>query len=413
MGLFKRFSDDQRGSIATLAAMTLPILVGAAALGTEASYWMAQKSRLRTASDVAAITAANLYQRRETKANIESVIKSAMQKNGYDISKVTLTVNLPPAAGEPLTVNLAVPGDKYFTKAIWNGNITITARTAITFSAGPVCVLATHPTASGALNMTGNTDVDLGSCLAAANSTSSSAVTMGGSAELVAGCLYAGGGITGTSGRASLDCTTLMENRPAVKGPLDGMTQPPAPSPCNGSLNVKPKDDITVSPGCYSGSLRIQGKIKFNPGIYYFKDADLTINSGASLVGAGVTFIFSGDYAIKNNGHSNLNLTAPVEGSSPPSGQTLHYPGVLFWGASTGGPRDIKINGSASSVLSGVMSFEKDDVELLGSAGMQSDCLRLVGSTVKMSGNSSMTSDCQVPLGGLAMNAGTKLKIVQ
>lgn len=381
-------------------------------MGTEASLWLAQKSKLRTTSDGAAISAANLYRRGESKSMIETTLKSAMGKSGYDVSKLTLSVTLPASGNDNLTVDMAMPGDKYFTKAVWSGSVNITARTVVSFSSGEACVLALDKTASQALKAWGNASVDLGSCLGASNSSSSSAVAMGGSAALAATCLYSVGGVSGAD-KATLECSAPMTNKAELKGPLDGLTQPATPLICLPMPTVRKNDTITLLPGCYTGEVKIHGKLKLSPGLYFFKDAPITINAGGNLSGEGVTIIFKGTTDLTMNGNGSINLSAPLPGASPATGQTQVFPGVLIWGDKTGSTRTMQFNGTSSSSLTGIINFDKDDIVFSGNTGFQSDCVRLAARTVELTGNSKFVAGCEAVLGPLATQVAQKLKIIE
>lgn len=406
MKLVRQFGTDRRGNIATLAAVTLPLLIGGAAFGTEVSYWMAQKSKLRGATDGAAITAANMYLRKADQETINTVVSQALVKSG--ISQSTLYVNVTlPAGGEPLKVVTRVPGEKYFTRALWKGSVAIDARTDISFDTGNVCILATNKSAADAMAMTGNASGDLNGCLAASNSSSTSAISFGGSSDLTAGCLYTAGDVSGLSKVTMTKCARPMNFRREITPPLAGRTQPVRLGGCSGAPKFKPNATINVSPGCYNEDFDMKGTVNFAPGVYFFENANFGANGQALITGTGVTFIFKGSSTIKFNGGAVLQLAAPDTASGSP------YAGILFWGASTGGPRQHLINGNSGSFLQGLINFDDDEVELKGNAKVNSDCLRLVGDKVKLTGSASFKSDCDAALGPLSMTAPASLRIVR
>ncbi len=405
--LASRFVTNRKGSIATMAALSMPLLLGAAALGTEAGYWLTQKSKLRGLTDGAAITAANLYQRRADQATIEASVKEALAKSGINTSTLFLDIDLPAAAGDPLKVVTRIPGERYFSTALWNGTIAIDARTDIEFSAGNVCVLAASPTADGALNMGGSSLANFSGCLAASNSTSSSSIAFSGSSQLTAGCLYSAGYVLDAAGHTTLECSNLMTGRREVALPLANMTQPLTPARCNNAPNFNPNSTVTVSPGCYSSNFNMKGIVHFQPGVYILNSANFTANAQAIITGTDVTFILKGDSTVDFNGGANIQLKAPEEGSG------AAYEGILFWGSTAAGTRIHKINGSAGSIFQGLMSFANDDVQFNGNSGVTSSCLRLVGKTVALRGNTDFNSECDAALGGLAMTAGNQMRIIR
>jgi Flp pilus assembly protein TadG len=55
---FARLVGDRLGSVATIFAIALPVIIGAIGLGTEAAYWMQTQRAMQDAADAAAIAAA-------------------------------------------------------------------------------------------------------------------------------------------------------------------------------------------------------------------------------------------------------------------------------------------------------------------------------------------------------------------
>src|SRR5947207_8496817 len=59
--LLRQFARDKSGSYMVMAAVAMPVLIGAAALGTEAGYWMHQQQKMQDAADSAAFATATYY----------------------------------------------------------------------------------------------------------------------------------------------------------------------------------------------------------------------------------------------------------------------------------------------------------------------------------------------------------------
>ncbi len=58
--LLTAISGDERGNVAVIAALMLPVLVGVTGLGVEGSYWYLTQRKMQNASDSAVITAATV-----------------------------------------------------------------------------------------------------------------------------------------------------------------------------------------------------------------------------------------------------------------------------------------------------------------------------------------------------------------
>src|SRR6185369_11922402 len=55
---FLRFTRDESGSYVIIAAVAMPVLVGAAGLATEATWWFYSQKNMLSAADSAAVSAA-------------------------------------------------------------------------------------------------------------------------------------------------------------------------------------------------------------------------------------------------------------------------------------------------------------------------------------------------------------------
>ena len=83
-GLLGRFLADRRGNIATIAAVTFSLTLGAAAFGIDIGKLAADKRKLQSAADLAAIVAASNVSKAEAAA------RSTAQSNGFDAGAMKL-----------------------------------------------------------------------------------------------------------------------------------------------------------------------------------------------------------------------------------------------------------------------------------------------------------------------------------
>jgi uncharacterized membrane protein len=83
-GLLGGFVADRRGNIATIAALTFSVTLGAAAFGIDIGKLAADKRRLQSAADLAAIVAASNV------GKAEAAAVSAAQRNGFDAGAMKL-----------------------------------------------------------------------------------------------------------------------------------------------------------------------------------------------------------------------------------------------------------------------------------------------------------------------------------
>src|SRR5437016_4538335 len=94
-GLLRRFADDQSGSNLIIFALILPVLVGAAGLGTEAGWWSYKHKNMQSAADSGAASAATAG----TNLTAEADSVTALYGYANGLNNVTVTVNQPPSTG--------------------------------------------------------------------------------------------------------------------------------------------------------------------------------------------------------------------------------------------------------------------------------------------------------------------------
>jgi hypothetical protein len=73
------------------------------------------------------------------------------------------------------------------------------------------------------------------------------------------------------------------------------------------------------------------------------------------------------------------------------------------------------INGGSGSELSGFVYAPSAHVNYAGNASMSGagDCIRIVGKTIELTGNSNVSADCEAELGGREVNAGRQISLVR
>ena len=131
-------------------------------------------------------------------------------------------------------------------------------------------------------------------------------------------------------------------------------------------------------------------------------DSVIIVNGGdidfqGDVNATGVTFVMTGTNGqagdLKINAQANLNLSSPGSGD---------YKGVLFYRDRRASNIEIKINGGASSKLTGALYFPSSDITFAGNAGMDVKCLQMVGQKLKFRGSATITNICPTNSGASA-----------
>ncbi len=239
------FLEDRYGGAAIIMGLMTPIIIGGLAFGAEVGGWELTKRQVQNAADTAAYAAGTQVRSGEDIDAITQAATLVAGESGFKGGDDGVAVEYPPATA-PLAadgtdpngdndyvyVTLTQTTERNFTK-FFSGSDSVTfqsAALAMIESGRPACVLALHPSASGAISTGGSTDVDLSGCDIAANSISSTAITANGNGSNVeADCISAVGDVS-VNGTYNLDCPAPISNGPKTADPYATVPMPTAAS---------------------------------------------------------------------------------------------------------------------------------------------------------------------------------------
>lgn len=371
-----------RANVATIFALSLPIVVGAAGFGVETSYWYYNSLRLQATADAAAYAGALEQISGSDKPTIIAAATQSAATNG--LGSGTITVNTPPASG-PNTAKKAVEVivgqnlNRMFTSIFTQGQVPEQARAvALIINASKACVLALDPSASQAALFSGNTSVKIIGCSVMANSIASDAIKLQGSAALQADCLISGGGVSLSNPVTTVCAAPITQALPAAD-PFADLPAPAASNPCQNA------NKSTLKPGTYCSGLSLSGTVTLQPGVYVIQSGDFKVNANANVSGDGVTIYLAGGSRVSMNGNATVSLSAPTSGI---------YSGVLMYGDRTSTGGQSTFNGTADSLLTGALYFPKQQVNYLGNFSGKNGCTQVVADLIQWSGSSNISQDC-------------------
>lgn len=397
----RRLHRNVRGNMAVLFGLASPLVVGAAGLGVETGYWYLLDRELQTAADMAAYAGAVELRASATRSVVDSIARQEARTQGFDDTLGTAVVNTPPQSGSyrsgrAVEVLLTREVPRLFTALFVQDALTLSARGVAQFDdGGTACVLALSPEDPGAVTFTGNALSLLNGCNVMSNSLASDSVTVTGSADVTVPCVLAAGGVDVDSGLHLTACRQPATFAPPAADPFASRAEPSL----GGSCRSLPSGggSSTLTPGRYCGGGVLRGDITLSPGVYVIDGGNVRVNATANLRGSGVTLYFTNNATVDINGSASLTLSAPTTGP---------FKGMLMWGDDDNDPGEVKLNGNASSRLTGAVYFPTADVEFLGNFSGSNGCMRLVAHTIRFTGSTSMNADCtaagmdDVPLPG-------------
>jgi len=414
----RKFLKDESAGALTLTAVLMPMILGFAGMGLDATGWYMHKRSVQNLVDMAAIEAVHSGGYLADQALV-SQVNNFLSDRGLDSSRDTLTLSSPPSAGDYV-------GRSGFTEIILrrevplnfvNAFYAVTGEEAAVFVSsravagtlivGTQCIVALDETANRALSFSGNTEVSAG-CGVASNSTSTEAIYLGGTAELTAALAMAVGDIEVGGGATLTTESPPQSYSQSINNPYDSLDIPSAGT-CDYTGTTRARDDDILSPGRYCGDINVQGQnVVFDPGTYIIDGGDFGSNANAEFSGEGVTFILTGSTAA-DVGTVNMNGNTTAELSAPTSGD---YQGILFFQDPIAEYRDTTalFNGGSNLLLDGVLYFPSGDISFNGGASADPSCLQIFGATVSFNGNSNIGND-ETICDALDIDATTQFRV--
>lgn len=390
-----RFLKENRGSVAVIMALALPVIMGMLSLGVETGLWFASKRDLQSAADGGAISGAWEVTRSSTGATIMTVAALDARKNAHSGERpFTADVFAPPVSGAYVGNTRAVEVQVRRTETLllarlFLNSIQVAARAvALAGSPGDYCVVALDKASADTAEFSGNATIELENCGVAANSDNEQALLVSGSAILKADFIETVGGY-GQQGAGQLLVDTRITHSTAIPDPFENLAIPPSGS-CSSKTTYK--DTETISPTTWCGGVTFNGQanVHFEPGVYIVDGGEFRVNAGATLTGTGVTIILTGsgsDYATVNiNGNATVDLQAPISGT---------YSGVVMYqdrAASSTGTNTF--NGGSGMELTGVVYIPNQEVRFSGGSSNGNGCTRLLARSVTFTGNASLENNC-------------------
>lgn len=346
-----------------LAGIMLPVLIGFGALAVDLGHSRTVQVRLQSAADAAALAASqklpNLAAARAAALDLAS--KNVPTNYGtvtrttdvvfgtYDetTKAFTATTTNPTAvqvtAGRTTATGNAPP--TFFARVLGSQSGDVSTRAIAYRNFPPYCVIVLDPSTVNALSISGNGTFQVPNCGVQVNSGHNKAASAGNSTTVTARNFCLVGGYNGTfSPTPTTNCAALADPLSSLPDPA-GLTASCAPA-------------VAAVPGTYCGSIAISSAVTLAPGDYYFKNATVTIGSGANITGAGVTWFFDANSSLTVTSNADVNLSAPSSGP---------YSGIVMYQSRSAPTNNVmSMTGGANFILDGTIYMPKANLQLTG-----------------------------------------------
>ncbi len=415
-GLLGRFARDERGAIAIMFALLLPMLVGAVAIGVEAGLWFAERRNLQAAVDAGVYAAAlEVAEGNTDDTYLDTVATDAAQRV---VPGVSADVTYPPTSGDfagnsnAVMVDITSTSETLFAKMFLGGTVgfDVTATTNMSSSGGS-CILALHPSDDSSLLVNGTNSMNMDCGIAVTSTSSTKALDMPGtsvvdSSEIcVAGGASTGGSVVFTNAEPDENCSPPSD-------PLASLPEPDnADDPCTYTdFKIDATGVYDIWPGVYCNGIDISATstVTFHSGTYILAGKGLKFAGTITATGDEVFFYNTDNHGDGAFGDVDFSGTSTVRFTAPTSGT---YAGVLFFddrsdqSASTG--KKFKIAGTVATDFDGAIYYPRNDIEFSGTAAVGQTCgAKLIGQHITFSGTGAFnwqTTGCaseNVTIGG-------------
>ncbi len=399
----------QRGSVALMIGLALPVLIAMIALGTEIAFLLYKQRQAQSAADAAALGGASALQSGHPVLGVEArAIAGYLGFMDGAADGTTVVVNNPPQSGPrqgssgAVEVLIAQPQTLVLVKVLYSGQFTVAGRAVAIIGGGSYCVLQLG--GAGSVNISNGVVANLTQCGLAVDGTGSSALTVVGGSQLNAQSVSVAGTASINNGGSVNPSSGLKTSQPNIPDPYAGVAMP-AFSGCNyNGFNTNSwQPSWTLSPGVYCNGLSVSNNATatLKPGVYFIDRGTFAVGGGAHLTGTGVTIVLTsstaGNYAnaVIDNG-STVTLSAPTVGATA---------GMVFFGdrrASSGNTSSTFAGGTVIN-FSGAIYLPTQTLNWNnGANNTSSSCTELIAATIVL-GGANLQINC--PTGVVAIGA--------
>ncbi len=310
----RRFARDASGATALTFAVAAPALIGAAGADLDYSNLQAQKVKMQSVADGAALAAA-----RELRlGNSNNTTATNVAQNYVNAGALGASARFSSSIASDnssITVNLSEVVQTYVMKYVNTPSATLhVSATAKVVGGQPICVIGLDASANFTVGLTQSAKLNAPGCSVYSNSTKPNGLFAKNAAVMTAAFICSGGGKAG-AGPGSFAPAPLTDC-PLMPDPLGARPAPPY-SGCSFNNLVVTGGMTTLYPGVYCGGLTLTSaaKVTLASGVYIFQNGPLYVTGGSTLQGSNVGLFFTGSGAVVNfDTLSTINLTAPASG---------------------------------------------------------------------------------------------------
>jgi Flp pilus assembly protein TadG len=434
--LASQLRNDERGSVAAIMGVLLPVLVGTLGLGFEVSNWYRVNRSMQDAADAAAIAAAT-----NAGSNYDVEAKAVTAHYGFTNGVNDVTVAVTNAAACPTGITAPCYGVTVTSKVPifllevvgYTGNTTLNGKRAQTLGATAIanqsqnsnnvqlCLLALGTTGAQDIVTNGNPNANMTGCSVMANT---SATCNGSNLNADWGLAH------GTDNGCGVKQASGV---PRVTDPYQSYKNNIPTNPCqssdykNHTISSWPPTGggvyVTGSQTVVCGDITLSGNVTVPSGTTLvmeggggysgnFDTAGHNTNNGYTVSSTAMTLVFSGQAGTAAGGptgHGIFNIAAPTSSTSPWRGV------AMYQDPSLSASNTVAAGNSPTWDVTGLVYLPYANVTLSGAVNKSSNstyaCFILVVDQITINGTGDITQmknqDCSSAFGSTFMPTAT------
>jgi Flp pilus assembly protein TadG len=398
----ERMLKDCSGNISILAVLSfIPVLIAVTA-AVDLSNAIRIKASLQAAADAGVLAAATALASGYGDADKQKIAEDTFYANLSP--KLLAAFPATPDVSidfstQTVRMDVVVDTDQLLTNLITDAiTIGVTA-TAMADKGSPVCLMALNKTASGAIHIQGTADVNAEDCAVYVNSNHDQAMEQVGNAYAVAEGFCVHGSYSGSNYTPTPRSYCMREQDPLAAQFNEDLADVDLTTCRSDMPDVgHPSSSATSGPGVYCGGLNVKGALNLEPGIHVFRDGELEVRAGGSLIGDGVTVLLTGNSNTRfiNQAGSTVDISAPAAGP---------FAGIVMAQNPTSVPsKENVIIGGGYMEFNGVVYYPNQKLKITGNGSISghSSQFAIIADTIDIEGNGVLT----IKIGADYLSAG-------
>ncbi|MGD0291038.1 MAG: pilus assembly protein TadG-related protein [Candidatus Binataceae bacterium] len=304
------------GQVVILAVFSMLALIGICGVVVDVGVLYSTRRQMQTAADAAAIAGANALQTSQS-SNYQVAATDVAGLDGFSNGQNGVTVTVAPPATDPgpatlsyVEVNITQSVPMYFLRVLGYNNFNVSTQAIAGTVNGPACIYALDPSASDAVYLNGNININ-SSCGLIDDSSSSTGLYANGNGTIQTTSIGVVGNYNSTSLGNMIFSPTPKTNIAPVPDPLAAVQEPTVPTCTEAATTVTGTKSISgiqttvnLTPAVYSGGISSSGAI-----ITTLNFATGTYGNGISFTGAIITNADFNPGQYQNGGGSGAAIT--------------------------------------------------------------------------------------------------------